>query len=319
MKRRITSMLLAAAMTITMLTGCGSQGKETEKTDTGAIVLDMYHSWSTDSERGAALDKLIQEFNKEYEGKIEVKVTINPDFPAYQEKVKTMISTDTTPDIFHYNFNPNDLSRQKSGKLMDFSEYMDDEWRARFGEGDLENLTIDGEITSIPFEKAGAVFYYNKEVFERLESKKSKIEEIFGDKLDWYSSREGSEAKRIIYKREADVFNPSKQEEYFAWMIDKCDELSNALVQVGEMDEEPQEKDKFSKLKQYLENCGKTELTLTFADIEAIIGCTLCKSAYNYSAYWNPSPTHTMPNTILAAGFKVVSVDLVSKSLLLQK
>ena len=77
MKRRITSMLLAAAMTITMLTGCGSQGKETEKTDTGAIVLDMYHSWSTDSERGAALDKLIQEFNKEYEGKIEVKVTIN--------------------------------------------------------------------------------------------------------------------------------------------------------------------------------------------------------------------------------------------------
>ena len=42
MKRRITSMLLAAAMTITMLTGCGSQGKETEKTDTGAIVLEMY-------------------------------------------------------------------------------------------------------------------------------------------------------------------------------------------------------------------------------------------------------------------------------------
>lgn len=58
-------------------------------------------------------------------------------------------------------------------------------------------------------------------------------------------------------------------------MIDKCDEPSNALVQVGEMGEEQQEKDKFSKLKQYLENCGKTELTLTFADIEAIIGFSL--------------------------------------------
>ena len=114
-------------------------------------------------------------------------------------------------------------------------------------------------------------------------------------------------------------FNPSKQEEYFAWMIDKCDELSNALVQVGEMDEEAQEKDKFTKLKQYLENCGKTELILTFADVEAIIGCTLCKSAYNYSAYWNPSPTHTMPNTILSAGYKIVSVDLISKELVMQK
>ena len=163
------------------------------------------------------------------------------------------------------------------------------------------------------------IYAYNKEAFERLEGKKSKIEEFFGDKLDWYSSREGSEAKRIVYKREADVFNPSKQEEYFAWMIDKCDELSNALVQVGEMDEEAQEKDKFTKLKQYLENCGKTELILTFADIEAIIGCTLCKSAYNYSAYWNPSPTHTMPNTILSAGYKIVSVDLISKELVMQK
>lgn len=102
-------------------------------------------------------------------------------------------------------------------------------------------------------------------------------------------------------------------------MIDKCDELSNALVQVGEMDEEPVEKDKFSKLKQYLEECGKSELKLDFADIENIIGCTLCKSAYNYSAYWTPSPTHTMPNTILAAGYKVASVDLIAKSLKLQK
>lgn len=163
------------------------------------------------------------------------------------------------------------------------------------------------------------IYTYNKEAFERLESKKGKIEEVFGDKFDWYSSREGSEAKRIIYKREADVFNPSKQAEYFAWMIDKCDELSNALVQVGEMDEEPQEKEKFSKLKLYLVGCGKQELTLTFAEIEDIIGYSLCKSAYNYSAYWNPSPTHTMPNTILTAGYKIIAVDLLSKAISLKK
>ena len=64
------------------------RGKK-QKNRYGCNCIDMYHSWSTDSERGAALDKLIQEFNKEYEGKIEVKVTINPDFPAYQKKVKT--------------------------------------------------------------------------------------------------------------------------------------------------------------------------------------------------------------------------------------
>ena len=101
-------------------------------------------------------------------------------------------------------------------------------------------------------------------------------------------------------------------------MIDKCEERSNVLVQVGEMDEEPQEKDKFSRLKQYLEDCGKSELTLTFAEIEEIIGCSLRKSAYNYSAYWNLSPTYTMPNTILAAGYKIVAVDVLSKTISLR-
>lgn len=170
MKKKVISLLLATTMLATVFTGCGEKEgeKKKEKSESGAVVLDMYHSWSTDTERGAALDKLIQEFNEENKGKIEVKVTVNPDFPAYQEKVKTMISTDTTPDIFHYNFNPNDLSRQKSGKLMDFSKYLDEEWKARFGDGDLENLTIDGQVLSIPFEKAGAVLYYNKEHFANV-------------------------------------------------------------------------------------------------------------------------------------------------------
>lgn len=167
MKKKVISLLLAATMLTTIFTGCGGKKEEDkkEKSESGAVVLDMYHSWSTDTERGAALDKLIQEFNEANKGEIEVKVTVNPDFPAYQEKVKTMISTDTTPDIFHYNFNPNDLSRQKSGKLMDFSKFLDEDWKARFGDGDLENLTIDGQVLSIPFEKAGAVLYYNKELF----------------------------------------------------------------------------------------------------------------------------------------------------------
>lgn len=167
MKKKVISLLLAATMLTTIFTGCGEKKGEDkkEKSESGAVVLDMYHSWSTDTERGAALDKLIQEFNEENKGEIEIKVTVNPDFPAYQEKVKTMISTDTTPDIFHYNFNPNDLSRQKSGKLMDFSKFLDEDWKARFGDGDLENLTIDGQVLSIPFEKAGAVLYYNKELF----------------------------------------------------------------------------------------------------------------------------------------------------------
>ena len=75
MKKRVISMLLAAAMVTGLLAGCGnSKGKkDNESSESGAVVLDMYHSWSTDSERGAALDKLIQDFNKENE-KVEEEI-----------------------------------------------------------------------------------------------------------------------------------------------------------------------------------------------------------------------------------------------------
>ena len=72
-------------------------------------------------------------------------------------------------------------------------------------------------------------------------------------------------------------------------------------------------------MKDYLKSSDKAEIELTFAEIESIIGTELCKSAYTYAAYWQPSPTHTMTNTILAAGYKVESVDLIGKRIILEK
>lgn len=160
--------LLLAALLL-LLAGCSSAGngggKAEGQEESKAIGIKMLSSWSTDTERGRALHDLVHKYNEANEGKVEITIDINPDWPSYQEKVKTLIAANQPPDLFNYNFNPNDLSRQQSGKLLDFAPYMDEEWKARFKQGDIEALTIDGELTSIPFEKAGVLFYYNKELF----------------------------------------------------------------------------------------------------------------------------------------------------------
>ena len=78
------------------------------------------------------------------------------------------------------------------------------------------------------------IYAYNADTFRRLESKKDAIEESFGHELDWYSSRESSVAKRIVYKCEMDVFNINQQPEIFAWMVAAYDSLYAALEAVGE-------------------------------------------------------------------------------------
>ena len=80
------------------------------------------------------------------------------------------------------------------------------------------------------------IYVYDGESFERLEQKKTAIEKSFGDNLDWYSSRKDSLAKRIIYKKETDVFDESKEAEIFDWMIEGFDKLKQALVFVAECD-----------------------------------------------------------------------------------
>jgi len=125
----------------------------------------VYHYWSTDTSRGKAFHDVVETYNTANAGKVKVVVDINSDFPAYQEKVKAMISVNETPDLFQYNFNPNDLSRQQSGRLLDFGPFMDSAWKARFNQSDLDMLTVDGKLNSIPFEKGGALIYYNKNKF----------------------------------------------------------------------------------------------------------------------------------------------------------
>ena len=114
------------------------------------IEINIYHHMSSDTARGQATEKILEMFNQEYEGIYKAVADVNPDFPTYQEKVKAMIAANETPDIFCYTYNPNDLSRQKSGRLMDLMPYMDDEWKARFNQSDLDLLTLDGKLYSLP-------------------------------------------------------------------------------------------------------------------------------------------------------------------------
>lgn len=163
------------------------------------------------------------------------------------------------------------------------------------------------------------IYVENIDIFKRLESKKNEIEDSFGDKLDWYSSRPGSGAKRILYKKECNIFDAASQVEHFTWMIEKFIAMYNALKKVNEINGKINTTNKFEALKIYLSNLGKSSLSLSFDEIETVIGTKLCKSARTYSAYWRPSETHTMPNTIMDAGYEITSVDLSGERIFMKR
>lgn len=69
----------------------------------------------------------------------------------------------------------------------------------------------------------------------------------------------------------------------------------------------------YSRLGDYLRNSGKQSVTLTFQEIEKIIGCDLPASARDHNAWWDNCMTenaHTQARLgWLGVGYKVTNLD----------
>jgi len=139
-------------------------------TETPTVIeFTILSNFTPDVARGKVLATLIDEFNKKYAGRIKVNSNLEPDWPAMQQKIRALISAGTPPDLFLYNYNANDLSRERSGQLMNWAPYLDADpaWKSRIRAENLAALTINGEIVGIPSDQAPVLAYYHSDLFEK--------------------------------------------------------------------------------------------------------------------------------------------------------
>ena len=73
----------------------------------------------------------------------------------------------------------------------------------------------------------------------------------------------------------------------------------------------------FAPLGEYLSQQTENSVTLSFADVERVIGKPLCKSAFKFYSYWYPGGNRPISNVIYNAGFDVDRVDLKNQLLYL--
>lgn len=67
---------------------------------------------------------------------------------------------------------------------------------------------------------------------------------------------------------------------------------------------------KYYELEKFFSLQKSSSLHLSFDEIESIVGFELPKSAYEYSAYWHPSETHTICKAWTDNGYKMIHVEL---------
>ena len=157
MKKKIVSVLLVAAMAVSMFTGCGS--KSGEKTlEVWVPPLDD----ATEKNWG----DLLKDWEKENDCK--VNLTVIP-WDKYEETYTTALNSGEGPDV-GYMYNEMFPTYIDAGAVEDMSSYVTDEDKKEYKYLSNGNM-MDGQygwplVTGVPF-----VLYYNEDILNALGEK----------------------------------------------------------------------------------------------------------------------------------------------------
>ena len=77
---------------------------------------------------------------------------------------------------------------------------------------------------------------------------------------------------------------------------------------------------KYAPLEAYLRESGQEMTSMTFGDIEQVIGADLPPSAFKHRPWWSNNPSNSViTNSWLKAGYKTENVDMAGKKLVFVK
>ena len=166
MKKKIVSVLLVAAMAVSMFTGCGSKS-DSKKADSksGEKTLEVWVPPLDDATEKNWGD-LLKDWEKEKDCK--VNLTVIP-WDKYEETYTTALNSGEGPDV-GYMYNEMFPTYIDAGVVEDMSSYVTDEDKKEYKYLSNGNM-MDGQygwplVTGVPF-----VLYYNEDILNALGEK----------------------------------------------------------------------------------------------------------------------------------------------------
>ena len=204
MKKKIVSVLLVAAMAVSMFTGCGSKS-DSKKSDSksGEKTLEVWVPPLDDATEKNWGD-LLKDWEKENDCK--VNLTVIP-WDKYEETYTTALNSGEGPDV-GYMYNEMFPTYIDAGAVEDMSSYVTDEDKKEYKYLSNGNM-MDGQygwplVTGVPF-----VLYYNEDILNALGEKAPETWDDFA---------------RICQEATKDTDGDGKVDQYgFACGMNTCD------------------------------------------------------------------------------------------------
>lgn len=193
MKKKLVSVLLSAAMCISLLAGCGGNGngaqtssgdtagtdtnqeqaasdtaKESQGTETAAsgekVTLQFWNVFTGSD--GDILREIVDNYNKTNTDNVEIQMDIMPN-DQLQQKLPAAIATGTAPDLVLFGVE-NIAPYVSNDSLVDISDFWDVTGvdKSNILENVLELSHVDGKLYGTPMQYNVSYLYWNKDLFK---------------------------------------------------------------------------------------------------------------------------------------------------------
>lgn len=139
-------------------------GKQTESDQ--EVILTFPCIWVGSDSKADVFEKIVSDFNEENKGKYQVRIEEQTDYDAYEDKIRTLISTGSAPDLFTVKSFADVQLFAEAGNLMDLTGLLEGELAERFTSGIIENNQIDGKSYAMPYENAVVPIMYNQKLLD---------------------------------------------------------------------------------------------------------------------------------------------------------
>ncbi len=177
MKKRLLAALMAGALCVTALTGCGGGagnasggGSNAGGSTADGVITINYPTFQCGVNTAAPVTaQLVKEFNETYAGKYQIVLEEIPGDANYVDKIKVQLGTgDLPPVVYGAGYNLLDLALAKD-LVVDLTPYVeaDPEWKALYSDTSLTTNSRDGKIYASSVEGSVVGYFYNQELFDK--------------------------------------------------------------------------------------------------------------------------------------------------------
>ncbi|MBO0446665.1 sugar ABC transporter substrate-binding protein [Enterococcus ureilyticus] len=169
--------MLVIIVVFFIFSGCGNVSKKSKDGIKNTGDIKIWVQFSDETPEGKAWQTIVDNFNKEYQGKYKAITEYIPRSGSgggYEDKVNAAITTNSLPDVLTLD-GPNTAAYANADVIEPLDEYLDDANMDDVLDSIVQQGTYNEKFYAFGFSESSVGIYYNKQLFKKAGIKEDEL------------------------------------------------------------------------------------------------------------------------------------------------